>query len=67
MNVIRKDSDGYMVYRESGTTGSGPSWGRTLNVAIGRHYGGDRRYISRTEQDRAERLYRGARAQKGLV
>lgn len=59
MNVIRKDSDGYMVYR-SGTTGSGPSWGPTLNVVLGRHYGGDRRRIPVAEQDRAERLYREA-------
>lgn len=60
MNVIKKGSDGYMVHRESGMTGSGPSWGRTLNVALGRHYGGDRRRIPVADQDRVALLYREA-------
>jgi hypothetical protein len=58
VNVIKRVANGYMVHREFGCTVSGASWGKTLDVALRRHYESDRRTITRAEQDRVAREYR---------
>jgi hypothetical protein len=64
VNVIKRIADGYMVHRESGCTVSGASWGKTIDVALRRHYESDRRIISRAEQDRVAREYRARCAEE---
>jgi hypothetical protein len=46
-----------MVHRESGCTVSGASWGKTIAVALRRHYESDRRIIPLAEQNRIAREY----------
>lgn len=64
MNVIKRIANGYMVHRESGCTVSAPSWGKTIDVALRRHYESDRRMIPRAEQVLVAREYRARCAEE---